>query len=139
VATIQRNTDYLMNVILDSIADGVFTIDKYKKIMSFNKAAEKITSISREHAIGQKCFDVFHANICETSCYLEKTLKTGKEFFVVNCGVLPDTLLESELFGYKMGAFTDAKKDKLSAKRIKKRLSKFSKSILFLRLHYPFF
>jgi len=33
-------------------------------------------------------------------------------FVVVNCGALPDTLLESELFGYKAGAFTDAKKDK---------------------------
>jgi transcriptional regulator with PAS, ATPase and Fis domain len=33
-------------------------------------------------------------------------------FVVVNCGALPDTLVESELFGYKAGAFTDAKKDK---------------------------
>ena len=33
-------------------------------------------------------------------------------YIVVNCGALPDTLLESELFGYKKGAFTGAHKNK---------------------------
>jgi len=33
-------------------------------------------------------------------------------FIAVNCGALPDNLLESELFGYRKGAFTDAKTDK---------------------------
>lgn len=38
--------------------------------------------------------------------------RRNRAFVAINCGALPDTLLESELFGYKKGAFTDAKKDK---------------------------
>ena len=34
-------------------------------------------------------------------------------FITINCAAIPDTLVESELFGYKKGAFTDAKEDKL--------------------------
>ena len=211
-------------IILDSIADGVFTVDADFKITSFNHAAEKITGIHREEAVGRQCWEVFRASICEKCCALEETMKTGdqivnqsifivnregdrvpisistallkngrgkmiggvetfrdlsvveelrkelagshsfydiisknkemqrlfrmleqvsegnttiilvgesgtgKELFAkaihslsprekgplvtINCGSLPDTLLESELFGYKAGAFTDAKKDK---------------------------
>ena len=213
-------------IILDSIADGVFTVDPGWRIMSFNEAAEKITGIPREEAIGRLCHDVLMANVCEDSCALRHTLRTGmpvrnkpiyviradkkripisvttnllrdtdgnviggvetfrdltvvhelrkqlrkkhsfgdiisknekiykifsilpqiaksnstvmiqgasgtgKELFAraihnnsprkngpfvaVNCGALPESLCESELFGYKAGAFTDAKKDKLS-------------------------
>ena len=59
----KKNISLPMDVILDSIADGVFTIDTEKNITSFNKAAERITGITRKHAIGQKCFDVLHANM----------------------------------------------------------------------------
>jgi PAS domain S-box-containing protein len=38
--------------------------------------------------------------------------RKGHRFVAVNCGALPDSLLESELFGYKAGAFTDARHDK---------------------------
>jgi PAS domain S-box-containing protein len=38
--------------------------------------------------------------------------RKNKPFVAINCSALPDNLLESELFGYKAGAFTDAKKDK---------------------------
>ena len=211
-------------VILDSIADGVFTVDDQWRITSFNSAAEQITGVPRAEAIGRRCCDVFRASICEGQCALKRTLGTGspivnqaiyivdsdgqripisistallrdaggkviggvetfrdlsqveelqkelrgkytfadiigrgpamqqlfdvlpeiaasdstvliegasgtgKELFAraihdlsprrdgrfvaINCGALPDTLLESELFGYKAGAFTDARQDK---------------------------
>ena len=38
--------------------------------------------------------------------------RSKERFVAINCGALPDTLLESELFGYKKGAFTDARHDK---------------------------
>ena len=65
--------------ILNSIADGVFTVDLDNRITFFNQAAEKITGISREQALGQKCFDVFRANICQTSCALHQSIDTGEE------------------------------------------------------------
>ena len=211
-------------LILDSIADGVFTVDQQGRITSFNKAAERITGFSKEIAIGQYCHEIFRANTCFEACPLKHTAKTaenivnlevnilnrenkevpisistavvrdkegkivgavetfrdlslikelhkeihrqylfqdilgrskpmlklfrilpdiaqsdatvliegdsgtGKELFAtavhnlssrkdkplikVNCAALPETLLESELFGYKKGAFTDAKTDK---------------------------
>ena len=210
--------------ILESISDGVFTVDADWRISSFNCAAEAITGISRKDAVGKPCADVFRASMCETDCALRHTVKTckpivnkaafivnaegrripvsvstailrdehgkivggaetfrdlslveelrkelegryqvgdlvshsaqmrrvfellpqiaasdatvlihgatgtGKEllaraihglstrankpFVPVNCGALPDTLLESELFGYVKGAFTGAARDK---------------------------
>jgi PAS domain S-box-containing protein len=66
------------DVILDSINEGVFTVDPQWRITAFNRAAERITGVSRADAIGQSCCDVFHANICEKECALRKTFETGK-------------------------------------------------------------
>ena len=60
------------NVILDSISEGVFSIDLNWRITSFNRAAEKIAGISRQEAIGKHCRDVLRADVCETGCTLSK-------------------------------------------------------------------
>jgi PAS domain S-box-containing protein len=217
-----KHTDY--QSILNSITDGVLTVDRNMIVTSFNRAAEKITQVKRSEAIGRHCFEVIRAEVCESGCAIQKTFKTGKPcqnipvfivradnkripisvttgivrddkgnaiggvetfrdlselnklrreiykkhsfedivsknhqmlqlfsilpqvadshstvliggasgtgkellaraihnhsskraapFMAVNCGALPDTLIESELFGYQAGAFTDAKHNK---------------------------
>ncbi|MCK4721512.1 sigma-54-dependent Fis family transcriptional regulator [bacterium] len=52
--------------------------------------------------------------------------RQGNEFIAVNCANIPETLLESELFGYEPGAFTDAKKRKIG------RIERADKGTLFL-------
>ena len=44
-------------IILDSISEGVFTVDKDWKITSFNRAAQEITGIAPSEAIGKYCRD----------------------------------------------------------------------------------
>ncbi|MCK4305839.1 MAG: sigma 54-interacting transcriptional regulator, partial [Candidatus Eisenbacteria sp.] len=65
-------------IILDSITDGVFTVDERYRITSFNRAAEEITGVKREEAIGKRCCEVLRADICEANCALKETLTTGK-------------------------------------------------------------
>jgi PAS domain S-box-containing protein len=65
-------------IILDSIADGVFTVDSGLKITSFNRSAEHITGIKKEQAIGRFCWEVFKANICEERCAMKHTMQTGR-------------------------------------------------------------
>ena len=41
-----------------------------------------------------------------------KSVRKNKPLVTVNCPALPEQILESELFGYCKGAFTDAREDK---------------------------
>ncbi|MGD2135086.1 MAG: sigma 54-interacting transcriptional regulator [Gemmatimonadales bacterium] len=65
--------------VLRCVADGVFTIDRNWRITSFNNAAERITGVPADKAIGKRCSEVFHADICERGCAMQQTLDTGCE------------------------------------------------------------
>ena len=76
-----RKTDAMpmpTEAILESISDGVFTVDTEWRITSFNRAAEEITGVSRTEAMGQLCSEVFRSSMCGPACALHQTLKTGK-------------------------------------------------------------
>ena len=67
-----------VDLILDSVADGVFTVDTEWKITSFNTAAENIVGIDRDEALGRRCHDVFSASICTSRCALRHSIETGE-------------------------------------------------------------
>jgi transcriptional regulator with PAS, ATPase and Fis domain len=90
---------------------------------------DSFSNIIGRSAVMRQLFDLLPAiGASDSTVLIEGASGTGKElvaraihdlsprrtrrFVAVNCGALPDTLLESELFGYKAGAFTDARRDK---------------------------
>jgi PAS domain S-box-containing protein len=101
-----KSTPAFLKIILDSITEGVFTINKDRVITSFNQAAERITGFQREKAIGKKCFEVFQADICQEACALARTLKTGK-----NVVDLPVNILDSQGKVIPIGVTTAILKD----------------------------
>lgn len=64
--------------VLDSIADGVFTVGPDWRVTSFNRAAERILGVSRAEALGRPCCEVFRASVCESDCCLRRTMETGE-------------------------------------------------------------
>ena len=63
--------------ILDSIADGVFSVDSEWRITSFNSAAERTLGLKRDEVLHRPCRDVLRSDICENACALKYTIRTG--------------------------------------------------------------
>jgi PAS domain S-box-containing protein len=66
------------DAILESISDGVFTVDLEWRVTSFNRAAEEITGVPRSEAIGRLCSEVFRSSLCGDNCPLQDTLASGR-------------------------------------------------------------
>ncbi len=76
------------SIILDSVADGVFAIDRDWRITYFNHAAQEITGFTKEEAIGEHCYNIFRASCCQEGCLLRKTMETGKAIYGLSINIL---------------------------------------------------
>ncbi len=63
-----QDETFVSKTILDSVADGVVSLDLDRNITSFNRAAENITGYSRYEVIGKPCGEIFRSTVCENSC-----------------------------------------------------------------------
>ena len=67
--------------ILDSLAEGLFTVDKNFKINFFNDAAERITGFKKNEIIGKFCKHVFQSDFCLMDCPIARVLEHGKSVY----------------------------------------------------------
>ncbi len=74
------DTDHLLEAILNSISEGVMTLDKDWKIVSWNRAAEQITGFHREDVLGRECTQIFRAALCRESCPVDRALTCGHPY-----------------------------------------------------------
>ncbi|MBU5312793.1 sigma 54-interacting transcriptional regulator [Tissierella carlieri] len=83
----------------------IYNSDKMDKIIDLALRVAKVDStvlIEGESGVGKGVLSYFLHN---------NSLRYNKAFIKINCGAIPENLLESELFGYEKGSFTGANKD----------------------------
>ena len=101
---------------ISELRRALFKQHSYEDIVSKSAGMHKIFSILPQ--ISQSHSTVLIQGASGTGKELvaraihNNSMHKNGPFLAVNCGALPDTLVESELFGYKAGAFTDAKTNK---------------------------
>ena len=70
--------DIPCDAIMDSLADGLFTVDTDWNITFFNRAAGRIIGIPPGEALGRKCWDVFHSSLCDGACALRGCIELDR-------------------------------------------------------------
>ncbi len=76
----EMDNDQFFRAVLNSISDGVMTLDKDWKIVSWNRAAEKITGFDREEVLGRQCMSIFRTPVCRDRCPVDRALMCGHAF-----------------------------------------------------------
>jgi len=66
---------------VESVSEGVMTVDLEKRVTYLNPAAEALTGFTAPEAVGQKCFDVLRADMCELICPLDDIRSSGEPQF----------------------------------------------------------
>lgn len=69
--------------LVNSIADGIYTVDTSMRITAFSRSLERMTGYSEEEVLGAHCRDVLQTNVCDTDCPLRWTLENEKP--IQNC------------------------------------------------------
>ena len=77
-----------LNNILESMDEGVVTVDMEMRIKTFNKRAEEITGFKEEEVKGLECYDIFRTNLCHAGCPCERIRETGKTTFDYEANIL---------------------------------------------------
>ena len=123
----------LVDICSIALSNAILYVNEKKKTLSLRSALEETQNESimiGQSAGFQKCIDLVKS-YAETDFHVLITGESGtgkeliaekihrgsprknKPFLVQNCSAIPETLLESELFGYRKGAFTGAYRDKI--------------------------
>lgn len=67
--------------ILNSIAEGVITVDKTFKVNFINRAAEEIMGYKKDEVIGQFCKYILKCDLCQTKCPIGIVLEAGTNLY----------------------------------------------------------
>ncbi len=94
---------------------GGLYLEMLKSTPGLAKVAETVEQVGRSRAGNQASVLITGESGCGkeiVSRAIHEVSHPGAAFMEINCAAVPDTLLESELFGHEKGAFTDAKNAK---------------------------
>jgi PAS domain S-box-containing protein len=77
--------------ILDSVAVGVFSVDRDLTIRFFNAQAEAITGFSKQEALGRKCYEIFRTDRCLEGCSLRMAIAAKSQIVKIRNVILSKT------------------------------------------------